>query len=68
MVFGVLLFLGEADALGLQGLELIVNPDVGGHQEDLCVKMVKGCSRSGCITPPLFFTPRGFRSSSTRRH
>lgn len=55
----VLLSLGEADALGLQGLELIVNPDVGSHQEGLCVQMVKGVLAVWKHSTPSFFHTSG---------
>ncbi|MCX7739600.1 MAG: hypothetical protein N2047_01050, partial [Meiothermus sp.] len=38
----VLLFLGERDALGLQGIERVIYPDLGRDPEGFCVKIVKG--------------------------
>jgi len=38
----VLLLWGELEALGFQSLQFVVDPDVGSHQEGLCVKIVKG--------------------------
>nr|WP_281270830.1 hypothetical protein [Meiothermus luteus] len=38
----MLLFLGEADSLGLQRFELVIYPDIGSCQEGLCIKMVEG--------------------------
>ncbi len=72
----VLLLFGELEPLGLQGLELVsklratpvTHPDVGSHQKGLCVKIVEGVLTILPHGTPSFFTSRGSRSSSTRRH
>ncbi|RTI23174.1 hypothetical protein CSW20_07850 [Thermus scotoductus] len=64
--FLVLLLWGELEALGLQGLQFVIYPDVGSHQKGFCVKIVGqpkatfwGCSRSCRMAPPLFSHPEG---------
>jgi hypothetical protein len=64
----VLLFLGEADSLGLQDFELVIYPDIGSDQEGFCLKIVEGVLAVWMHSTPSFFTSRGSRSSSTRRH
>jgi hypothetical protein len=51
-----------------KGLELVIHPDVGSHQKGFRVKMVKGVLMILPHGTPSFFTSRGSRSSSTRRH
>jgi len=67
---------GELEALGLKDLELVsklratpvTHPDVDGHEEVFCVKMVEGVLPVGVHSTPSFLTPQGLGSSSTRRH
>jgi hypothetical protein len=64
----VLLLWGELEALGLKGLELVIHPDVDGHEEGFCVKIVEGVLTILPHGTPSFFTSQGLGSSSTRRH
>jgi hypothetical protein len=64
----VLLLWGKLEALGLEGFEFIVYPDVGSHEKGFRVKMVKGVLTVLLHGTPSFFTPQGSGSSSTRRH
>jgi hypothetical protein len=66
--FLVPLLRGELEALGLKGLELVIHPDVDGHEEGFCVKIVEGVLTILPHGTPSFFTSRGSRSSSTRRY
>ncbi|BAW01737.1 hypothetical protein TTMY_1347 [Thermus thermophilus] len=54
--------------MGLQGFQFVIYPDVDSHEKGLCVKMVKGVLTILPHGTPSFFTPRGSRSSSTRRN
>ena len=66
---------GELEALGLKGLELVSKlratpvtyPDVDGHEEGFCVKIVEGVLSVWKHSTPSFFTSQGLGSSSTRR-
>jgi len=51
-----------------KGLELVIHPDVGSHQKGFGVKMAKGVLMILPHGTPSFFTSRGSRSSTTRRH
>jgi hypothetical protein len=53
----VLLLWGELEALGLQGLQSIVYPDVGSHQKGFRVKIVKELLSVLVHGTPSFFTP-----------
>jgi hypothetical protein len=74
--FLVPLLRGELEPLGLQGLELVsklratpvTHPDVDGHEEGFCVKIVEGVLSVWKHSTPSFFTPQGLGSSSTRRN
>jgi hypothetical protein len=66
--FLVPLLWGELEALGLKGLELVIHPDVDGHEEGFCVKIVEGVLTILPHSTPSFFTPQGLGSSSTRRN
>jgi len=57
--FLVALRFGKADALGFEGLEGFIDPDVGSYQEGFCVKMVKGVLAVRVHSTPLFSYPRG---------
>lgn len=64
--FLALLGLGEAYPLGLEGFELVIDPDVDGYQEGFCVKMVSqplgyvlGMLAIGSHSIPLFSFPKG---------
>ncbi len=56
--FLVPLLSGELEALSPQGLELVVHPDVDGHEEGFCVKMVEGVLPVWKHSTPFFHTPR----------
>ncbi|RTI06008.1 hypothetical protein CSW30_10725, partial [Thermus scotoductus] len=43
-------------------------PDVDGHEEGFCVKIVEGVLSVWKHSTPSFFTSQGLGSSSTRRH
>jgi hypothetical protein len=64
----VLLLFGELEALSLKGLELVIHPDVDGHEKGFCVKIVEGVLTILPHGTPSFFTSRGSKSSSTGRH
>lgn len=53
--------------MSLKGLELVVHPDVDGHEEGFCVKIVEGVLSVWKHSTPSFFTSQGLGSSSTRR-
>jgi len=63
--FLVLLLWGELEPLGLKGLELVsklratpvTHPDVDGHEEGFCVKIVEGVLPVGVHGTPSFLTP-----------
>jgi hypothetical protein len=55
--FLVPLLSGELEPLGLQGLELVIYPDVDGHEEGFCVKIVEGVLPVWKHSTPSFFTP-----------
>ena len=63
--FLVLLLWGELEPLGLKGLELVsklratpvTHPDVDGHEEGFCVKIVEGALPVGVHGTPSFLTP-----------
>jgi hypothetical protein len=46
----------------------VTHPDVDGHEEGFCVKMVEGVLSVWKHSTPSFLTPQGLGSSSTRRH
>ena len=56
---------GELEPLGLKGLELVsklratpvAHPDVDGHEEGFCVKIVEGALPVGVHGTPSFLTP-----------
>jgi hypothetical protein len=50
------LLFGELEPLGLQGLELVIHPDVDGHEEGFCVKIVEGVLTILPHSTPSFFT------------
>ena len=58
--------------MGLKGLELVsklratpvTHPEVDGHEEGFCVKIVKGVLSVAMHSTPSFFTSLGARSSS----
>jgi hypothetical protein len=68
--FLVPLLWGELEALSLQGLELVVHPDVDGHEEGFCVKIVEGVlTILPHGTPSFFHIPRyEMRLSQKARH
>jgi hypothetical protein len=63
----VLLLFGELEALSLKGLELVVHPDVDGHEKGFCAKIVEGVLPVGVHSTPSLLTSQGLGSSSTRR-
>jgi hypothetical protein len=55
--FLVPLLWGELEPLGLQGLELVIHPDVDSYQKGFCVKIVEGVLPVGVHSTSLFSHP-----------